>query len=112
MVLKHAFFFTALSAVLILSCASSAESDAALPAPGGRVNGAKIFSTYCTLCHGKDGKLGLSDAKDLSISQLSKDEMVAVVTNGRATMTPYKNVLSKAEIEAVVQHVRTLKTVE
>ncbi len=110
--LRQTFFFTALSAVLILSCANAAENDSALPPTGGRVNGAKIFSTYCTLCHGKDGKLGLSDAKDLSVSLLSKEEMVAVVTNGRATMTPYKNVLSKAEIEAVVQHVRTLKTVE
>ncbi len=110
--LKQTFFITALSAVLILSCASATESDSALPPTSGRVNGAKIFSTHCTLCHGKDGKLGLSDAKDLSVSQLSKDEMVAVISNGRGTMASYKTVLSKAEIEAVVQHVRTLNTVE
>lgn len=112
MVLKHTIFFTALSVLLILSCASSTESEAALPPVCGKPTGAKIFSTHCTLCHGKDGKLGLSDAKDLSVTQLSKDEMVAVISNGRGTMASYKNVLSKAEIAAVVEHVRTLKTVE
>lgn len=112
--LRHFAFFTALGAMLILSCANATEgatADAAVP-PGGRPQGVKIFSTHCTLCHGKDGKLGVGDAKDLSVSQLSKEEMIAMVTNGKGAMAPYKSVLSKNEIEAVVEHVRTLKTAE
>lgn len=110
--LRHILFFTALSTVLILSCASAAEGDAGLDSTTGKLNGARIFSTNCTLCHGKDGKLGINEAKDLTFSQLSKDEMVALVSNGKGAMAPYKNVLSKAEIEAVVEHVRTLKSIE
>lgn len=112
MALRQTLFMSALSVVLIFSCASATESEAERPATSGRINGAKIYSSHCTLCHGKDGKLGISDAKDLSITQLSKDEMIAVITHGKGTMAPYKNMLSKAEIAAVVEHVRTLKTVE
>ena len=73
-----------------------------------RSSGAQIFNTNCSLCHGRDGKLGLNGAKDLTASELTKAEMLAVVTNGRAAMMPYKNVLSAKEIDAVVDHVRSL----
>ena len=71
-----------------------------------------LFDTHCTLCHGADGKLKMGDAKDLSISTLTREEMIAVVTHGRGTMMPYKQVLSAEEIEQVVDHVRTLKVKE
>jgi mono/diheme cytochrome c family protein len=35
--------------------------------------------------------------------------MIAQVTNGKGAMMPYKNVLTAAEIEAVVAHVRSLR---
>jgi len=110
MALKNTIFLSALGAVLVFSCASEA-GNAATP-PGARSRGATLFSTHCTLCHGKDGSLGVSGAKDLRISTLSKDEMIALVTNGKGTMASYKNVLTKAEIEAVVEHVRTLQSTE
>jgi cytochrome c6 len=94
----------------VLSCASEA-GETGTP-PGGRSRGAQLFSTHCTLCHGKDGKLGINGAKDLTASTLTKDEMSALVTNGKGVMAAYKNVLSKAEIEAVVEHVRTLQAAE
>ena len=40
------------------------------------------------------------------------EEMIALVTNGKGAMAAYKNVLTKAEIEAVVEHVRTLQAAE
>lgn len=111
MALRPTFFLSALSAVLILSCANAAEGDATTP-PGGKTSGARLFSTNCTLCHGKDGTMGINGAKDLTLSQLSKDEMIALVSNGKGAMAAYKNVLSKSEIEAVVEHVRSLKPTE
>ena len=79
---------------------------------GGPPSGAKLFHTYCTLCHGKDGRLGINGAKDLTVSILTRDEMIALVGNGKGVMAAYKNVLSPAEIEAVVAHVRTLHAKE
>ena len=73
-----------------------------------RKPGGQFYNTNCALCHGRNGKLGLNGAKDLTTSVLTKAEMLAVVTNGRNTMMPYKNVLSAKEIDAVVKHVRSL----
>lgn len=110
MALRNTILLTLLSTVLVLSCANEAGESAA--PPGARSRGAQLFSTHCTLCHGKDGKLGINGARDLTASTLNKDEMIAMVTNGKGVMAAYKNVLTKAEIEAVVDHVRTLQAAE
>jgi cytochrome c6 len=97
--------------LLFLACSSSdAHADGKGRKPADQ--GARLFSMHCTLCHGKDGTLGLNGAKDLTRSLLTKEEMLAIVTNGKGVMMPYKNALSKAELEAVVAHVRTLRRTE
>lgn len=110
MALRKTILLSILCTILVLSCASEA-GNAATP-PGAKSRGEVLFSTHCTLCHGKDGTLGISGAKSLPGSTLSKDEMIALVTNGKGAMAAYKNVLTKAEIEAVVEHVRTLQAAE
>ncbi len=74
--------------------------------------GEKVYQMHCVLCHGKDGTFGISGAKDLTRSTLTSTEMTALVTDGKGAMMPYRNVLTKAEIEAVVEHVRTLQAAE
>ena len=73
-----------------------------------RSSGRSLFNLNCALCHGRDGKLGLNGAKDLTISTLTKTEMIAMVRQGKGAMMPYKDVLTAKEIDAVVDHVRTL----
>lgn len=73
------------------------------------VDGKRIFDLNCKICHGVDGTLGLNGAKDLTISPLSLDEMVLVITKGRNTMTPFENVLSAQEITEVANYVNSLK---
>ena len=73
------------------------------------VDGKNIYSMNCTPCHGADGKLGVGGAKDFSLSELSFDEKIDVITNGRNTMLAYGNILSTAEISAVAGYVETLK---
>jgi len=63
----------------------------------------------CTLCHGRDGKLGLSGARDLTITALTREQMLLLVSNGKGAMMPYKNLMRPEEIEAVVDHVRSLR---
>jgi cytochrome c6 len=109
----HVLHALVVPALLLVACGNSGGASGAPPAgtmPKSR--GEAIFDTHCTLCHGSDGRLGIGGAKDLTATPLTRDEMVAIVTHGRGTMMPYKNILKPDEIEAVVDHVRTLGTSE
>ena len=83
--------------------AAVAQSSSVVSTPDGMA----IFRQYCVTCHGADGKLGLNGAKDLSVSTLTLEERINVVTNGRKVMTPFNEVLSPEEIKAVAEY--TLK---
>lgn len=71
--------------------------------------GEAIFKKYCILCHGADGKLGLNGAKDITASVLSEAERIALVTNGKNTMTPFEGILTPEQIQAVVKYTYSLK---
>lgn len=73
------------------------------------VNGKEIFETQCISCHGTDGKLKLSGAKDLSLSQITMDERIAIINSGIRTMPAYNSVLSADQIAAVATYTETLK---
>jgi mono/diheme cytochrome c family protein len=96
----------------LVACGGGEPGTSGPPGTSQAASGERIFRTHCTLCHGNDGALGLNQAKDLTVSELSRDEMIAMVTHGKGTMMSYKNVLTKAEIEAVVEHVRSLQATE
>lgn len=92
--------------LLVFACGNASTSTDAMEAD--KSPGQAVYNMNCTLCHGRDGKAGMNGAKDLTASTLTKEEMQAIVRNGKGAMAPYKNVLTAKEIEAVVEHVRTL----
>jgi cytochrome c6 len=97
----------ALLASLVLACGSAAEPQHAnTPAPG---EGEVLFNMQCANCHGRKGTLGISGAKDLSVSTLSRDSMIAVVVRGRGTMMPYGELFDRKQIQAVVDHALSLR---
>ncbi|RYY10481.1 MAG: hypothetical protein EOO36_20485, partial [Cytophagaceae bacterium] len=57
--------------------ALSTQAQAAPPAPG-----LLIFQKNCVRCHGKDGRLGLNGAHDLTKSNLNAFGRTYLVTNG------------------------------
>ena len=73
------------------------------------VDGAEVYKANCLVCHGEDGALMLADAKDLSISTLSVEERVDLITNGVGMMMPYKGILDDAAIKAVAEYTMSLK---
>lgn len=81
----------------------------AVATPTVNLEGKKTFETYCILCHGADGKLGLNASKDLSISTIPLEERINQVTNGKGTMTPFKDILTEAEIKSVAEYTLALK---
>jgi len=82
---------------------SNAKNDISLEA------GKKVFKTYCILCHGADGKLGLNGAKDITVSQLTLEERIILITEGKNTMTPFEGSLTKDEIKAAANYSMRLK---
>jgi len=71
--------------------------------------GKKIYETRCMNCHGADGKLGLSGAKELGASVMSHDEKMMIIANGKNAMMSFKDALTPEQIDAVATYVETLK---
>lgn len=105
--LKRILPFTFVLGLLVIACGNGSTASAP-PLEEKAPTGKELFALHCTLCHGSNGKLGINGAKDLSVSVLTPEEMAALVANGKGAMMPYKNVMTAKQIEAVVQHVRTL----
>lgn len=90
--------------ILALSCTSSGKKE--------KLSGATLYRKHCVTCHGANGKLQLNGAKDITLSEMSVGERVKHVRDGKGLMTPFKDVLSPAEINAVVDYSMTLKVEE
>ena len=53
--------------------------------------------------------MGASGAFDLTTSELSVEERINVITNGRNVMTAFKSILDEDKIKAVAEYTLTLK---
>jgi cytochrome c6 len=82
----------------------SAGAQAAPPAPG-----RLIFQKNCQRCHGKDGRLGLNGAHDLTKSNLNTMGRTYLVTNGMGKMPAFNKTLTPTQIAQVVAYSLTLK---
>lgn len=88
---------------------ASAKTASNTPAKPKPVDGSKVYKLNCTVCHGVSGDMGASGAHDLTKSKLTVEERMAVIKNGRNTMTPFANILSEEKIKAVAEYTMTLK---
>lgn len=70
--------------------------------------GKAVYTAACVSCHGNEGDAMVGGAKNLKVSQLTKEEKIKLVTNGKGLMMAYKNQLSEQDIEAVVAFTETL----
>ena len=70
--------------------------------------GKALYESYCRNCHGDNGDAGLSGAKNLRVTALSTEEQAAIIVNGKGVMPGFKN-LSSNEVQAIVQHVQSLR---
>ncbi len=109
--MKKLLIFFAVCSILI-SCNSNAlESKKEPPTVSAEpeLPGKVIFTKNCKLCHGADGTLGVSGAANLSISALTLEEKIQVITNGRRGMASWKSQLTPEEIRMVATYVETLR---
>jgi cytochrome c6 len=96
---------------LILSCAACKTepktcSDCEEVFPTGK----ELFYNQCSSCHGMDGKLGNSGAKDLSKSKLTESQIKYILNEGKGAMPAQIQLISKpSEMDSVVEFVKTLR---
>lgn len=67
-----------------------------------------VYSNSCINCHGADGKMGGSGAKDLSASTLTNDQKIDLIRHGKNAMPAYKD-LTDQQVKDVIQYINTLK---
>ena len=100
-------FYIALLLVLAPACnnAPAATTLAEIKKP----NGVEIFEGSCMQCHGRYGNAGLAGASDLIVSTISREEIVQIIITGKGDMAAFEELLSEKEIEAVTDHVLSLR---
>jgi mono/diheme cytochrome c family protein len=110
-----------LSLILILSSIAVLVSfawleSAAQPAKGQGVGGgaAALYAKHCAKCHLEDGKglESLSPPNFTAAKWQSAHTNAAIakgIREGKETMPPFKDVLSAAQINALVKHIRGFK---
>ncbi len=80
-------------------------------------DGKADYTAKCTSCHGGDAKTNTRRANMLKIdptklylpaSQMSKPEMIATIEKGKDKMPSFEKVLTKDQIIAIVDYVKSL----
>jgi mono/diheme cytochrome c family protein len=100
------------AAVFVVLLFANEPSEPAAQAVGGaaEAEGAAVYSTRCSACHGADGGGGRGPALGGgAVVEAFPDaaDQIAVVTSGRGGMPSFGDDLSAEEIEAVVAYTRT-----
>ena len=72
-------------------------------------HGQALFSAQCAVCHGVDGTLELSGAKNLKESVVEDDYIVDIINNGKNTMPKMKGLYSDEEMAALEAYIKILR---
>ena len=108
MVLRSSFF--SISFLLLTACGSGASDSDALPNKTPEEKGESLYVLNCASCHGEDGKLGSSGAKDLSVSKLNDKQIEKIIRKGKNAMPSQEAILETDEnIKLVIEHLKTLR---
>lgn len=73
------------------------------------LHGKALFEANCTGCHGADGKLNGSGAKDLTLSKLTEESVRSIIYLGKNAMPAYGKYLSEQEVNALTVYVQTFR---
>lgn len=72
------------------------------------IHGAALFDANCAYCHGSDGK-GVYGTIDLFASKTDKETMKQIIKEGKKAMPSYKDIMDDVEIDALIEHIETMK---
>jgi len=88
-----------------------------LPVAAAGPDGAALYKSKCTMCHGADGAgqtptgkaMKLRDLRAAEVQKQTDVELTKIIAGGKGKMPPFGKQLSMADIQALIAHVRTLK---
>ncbi|MGZ3883228.1 MAG: c-type cytochrome, partial [Bacteroidia bacterium] len=84
----------------------SRKQKAVVPAEaGGVADGKALYEANCKLCHGDDGKLGMTGAADLSKSAMDLATIKETILHGKGNMAPLQ--MSDEQAAAVAGYVES-----
>jgi mono/diheme cytochrome c family protein len=108
MVLRISVFF---GLFILVSCGPQTKKveESTEEKPLTKQDATSLFTMRCASCHGEDGKLGVSGAKDLSISKLTDSEITSTIYNGKNGMPSFGSSFTKEQLEALVPVVKSLR---
>lgn len=113
MVLKTVHFIFISSFFVLYSCSGTSSTEqieeTGSEKPFTAADAKSVFTLRCTSCHGTDGKLGLSGAKDLSVSKMSDKEILLILQNGKNSMPAFKEIIPENQQDPIVAYIKTLR---
>lgn len=89
-----------------MAAKTKAKVSADAVAADGTINANVLYTDNCALCHGADGKLGMTGAADLSVSKMSTDSVSMVILNGKGNMTKVQG-LTLEQAAAIAAYVNS-----
>jgi mono/diheme cytochrome c family protein len=106
-----ALVFAALSLWSIVPGTSAFAEEEERPVIKVPRGGGRDLFQNCVLCHKYDGRGGPSEGgygADLRVTQLTREEIIQVITNGRMSkgMPPFKGMLDEEKIETLATFIK------
>lgn len=88
----------------------SCEQPSMVNAETGEADGEKVYTYYCTSCHGPAGDRMAGNAPDLSKSLLDDNGIRQMILYGSEKgMAAYQSMIKDKELDALVEHVKSLR---
>lgn len=100
-------------ALFLLTLAATSIRVAGQTAPS---DGAALFKTKCTMCHGPDAagkvpmgqRLNVRDLRSTEVQKQSDADLAHVISHGKGKMPAFAKAFSEDQIKLLVAHIRTL----
>lgn len=81
--------------IIVVSCQSKSTKP---------TTGAELYETYCTRCHGDDGKKGYKGAEDLTVADLDLEYTIEQIKYGEGQMPAFFKKISEEEIKLLAEY--------
>jgi mono/diheme cytochrome c family protein len=97
-------------AFLLFLVACEADSKTCSDCKDDYSMGQYLYEKQCTACHGADGKLGNSGAKDLTQSILTEVEIREILNEGKGAMPAQIELIANPdEMDSVIQYIQKFR---
>jgi cytochrome c6 len=96
--------------VLLFSCGNPSVTEVKSTSNKPSHPGEALYTEQCAQCHGENGKLGASGAKDLSISKMDQAQTRKIILKGKNGMPPMEYFLDTDEkVQNVIDYISTFR---